>query len=211
MEQEDHWPAEKLIGPTNESHEEERSTAALAVLCDTSQGTENVMEISNYSTLRRLLRVTAWVKRFCFNIFQRIKNDTRKGELKVEEIVGSENEWVKAPHQKLKQGDNYHQLVKKFGLQKNQDGIVRNKRRLEYSKLHPDARDPIILPKEHPLTLLQVQECNTRVLHSGVRSTLAELRTRFWVPKGRQVVKEDGRWKESYSVRPQQQACQIFE
>ena len=91
MEQEDRWPAEKLIGPTNESHEEERSTAALAILCDTSQGIENVMEISNYRTLRRLLRVTAWVKRFCFNIFQRIKNDTRKGELKLEEIVASEN------------------------------------------------------------------------------------------------------------------------
>ena len=27
------------------------------------------------------------------------------------------------------------------------------------------------------------------VLHNGVRSTLAELRSRFWVPKGRQVVK----------------------
>lgn len=51
VEQEDHWPAEKLIGPTNESHEEERSTAALAILCDTSQGIENVMEISNYSTI----------------------------------------------------------------------------------------------------------------------------------------------------------------
>ena len=51
VEQEDHWPAEELIGPTNESHEEERSTAALAILCDTSQGIENVMEISNYSTI----------------------------------------------------------------------------------------------------------------------------------------------------------------
>ena len=103
--------------------------------------------------------------------------------------MASENEWVKAAQQKLKQGDNYPQLVKKFGLQKDQDGIVRCKGRLEYSELRPDARDPIILPKEHPLTLLQVRECHTRVLHSGVRSTLAELRTRFWVPKGRQVVK----------------------
>ena len=114
--QEDRWPAEKLIGPTNESHGEERSTAALAVLCDLSQGIENVIEISNYSTLRRLLRVTAWAKRFCFNIFQRIKNDRRKGEFKLEEIVASENKWVKAAQQKLKQGDNYHQLVKNTAL-----------------------------------------------------------------------------------------------
>ena len=103
--------------------------------------------------------------------------------------MASENEWVKAAQQKLKQGANYHHLVKKFGLQKDQNGIVRCKGHLEYSKLRPDARDPIILPKEHPITLLQVQECHTRVLHGCVRSTLAELRTRFWVTKGRQVVK----------------------
>lgn len=78
--------------------------------------------------------------------------------MKLEEIVVSENEWVKAAQQKLRQGDNYHQLLKKFCLQTDQDGIVRCKGPVEYSKLPPDARDPIILPKEYPLTLLQVQE-----------------------------------------------------
>ena len=43
--------------------------------------------------------------------------------MKLEEIVVSENEWVKKAQQNLKQEDNYHQLVKKFGLQKDQNGI----------------------------------------------------------------------------------------
>ena len=97
--------------------------------------------------------------------------------------MASKSKWVKAAECKLKQRDNY-QLVKKFGLQKDQDGIARCKGHREYSKLCSDAREPIILPKRHALTLLQIQECHALVLHSGVRSTLAE----FWVPKGRQAV-----------------------
>ena len=34
-----------------------------------------------------------------------------------------------------------------------------------------------------------MEECHKRVHHSGIRSTLAELRSRFWVPRGQQLVK----------------------
>lgn len=53
-----------------------------------------------------------------------------------------------------------------------------------------EAKESIILPKDHHLTYLQIQQCHKRVLHSGVRGTLAELCSRFWVPKGRQLVKK---------------------
>lgn len=52
-----------------------------------------------------------------------------------------------------------------------------------------EARKPVILPRQHRFTRLVVEECHQRVHHRGVRSTLAELRSRFWVPKGRQLVK----------------------
>lgn len=59
-----------------------------------------------------------------------------------------------------------------------------------HSDLPPEAKQTIILPKDHHLTRLQIQQCHLRVLYCGVRSTLAELRSRFWVPKGRQEVKK---------------------
>ena len=65
-------------------------------------GIENVMEIRSYSTLRRLYRVTDLVERFCFNIFQRLKNDRRKSKSILEEIVASESKWVKVAQRKLK-------------------------------------------------------------------------------------------------------------
>ena len=35
-----------------------------------------------------------------------------------------------------------------------------------------------------------IEACHQKVHHCGVRSTLAELRSRFWVPKGRKIVKK---------------------
>ena len=61
------------------------------------------------------------------------------------------------------------------------------------SRLRPRRsclRSLISLPKDHHLTFLEVQRRHKKVHHCGVKSTLAELRTKFWVPKGRQVVKK---------------------
>ena len=52
-----------------------------------------------------------------------------------------------------------------------------------------DARFPIFLPSDNHLTALITEECHRKVLHNGVKETLTELRSRFWVPKGRQVVR----------------------
>ena len=68
--------------------------------------------------------------------------------------------------------------------------MIRCKGRLEYADLPAEAKEPIILPKDHHLTFLEIQRCHKKVLHYGVKSTLAELRTKFWVPKGRQAVKK---------------------
>ena len=61
---------------------------------------------------------------------------------------------------------------------------------MDYSDLPTEAKEPIILPREDQLTYLQIRRCHKKVLHYGVKSTLVELRTKFWVPKGRQVVRK---------------------
>ncbi|XP_067025655.1 uncharacterized protein [Acropora muricata] len=67
--------------------------------------------------------------------------------------------------------------------------VLRCEGRLLNSDLEIDAGKPVILPTKHPFTRLIIEECHQRVLHSGVRATLAELRSRFWVPRGKQIVK----------------------
>ena len=46
-----------------------------------------------------------------------------------------------------------------------------------------------MLPKEHGYTDLVVKEAHNVVLHGLVNMTLAEVRQRYWIPKGRQVCK----------------------
>lgn len=55
--------------------------------------------------------------------------------------------------------------------------------------LKTEAKCPIILPRDHRITELIVLECHSRVHHCKLRATLSELRSIFWVSRGRQYVK----------------------
>ena len=165
--------------PTIETCEEDRKGDVMTVAVNEPCGIEGVVEINKYSTLRKLYRVTAWVTRFCHNISRRNKSDKREGALSLEEIVESEELWIRTAQRELRKGENYQQLVSKFGLQEDHRGVIRCKGPLENSEMVHETKEPIILPKEHRMTILKIQECHHRVLHNGVRSTLAELRSKF--------------------------------
>ena len=62
-------------------------------------------------------------------------------------------------------------------------------RRLGNAVLPFDARFPLFLPSSNHLTALIIEECHRKVLHNGVKETLTKLRSRFWVPRGRQVIR----------------------
>lgn len=49
------------------------------------------------------------------------------------------------------------------------------------------SKHPALLPKDHHLTNLFINQCHKKGHHNVVRDTLTELRRRFWVSKGRQL------------------------
>lgn len=67
-------------------------------------------------------------------------------------------------------------------------GLLRVGGRLKHALLAYDERHPIILPSESHFTRLVVDACHLRSLHGGVQMTL--VRQRYWVPRGRAVVKK---------------------
>ena len=89
----------------------------------------------------------------------------------------------------LKKQPNFQQLVESLGLESN-DEILRCQGTLLNSDLDFEGKKPIILPKDHHLTQLIVNDRHVNLHHGGVRATLAGVRTKFWVPKGRQYVKK---------------------
>lgn len=68
-------------------------------------------------------------------------------------------------------------------------GLIRCKGRIDNALFPWYTVNPILLPRKSPLTRLLVHKIHSENLHTGCSYTLAKLRERFWIPKGRQFVK----------------------
>lgn len=182
------WPAEEVILPKGpEIREEELKSAALVVSADVVHDITTVIDLSRHSNIEKVYRITAWIRRFVQNL--RVKADQRRfGRLEVNELLAAEKEWIICIQSKLQNQSNFCQLKTSLGLSCQQE-ILRCKGRLGESDLEYEGKYPIILPRNHRFTKLIIEKSHKIAKHSGVRGTLAELRTRFWVPKGRQMVK----------------------
>ena len=62
--------------------------------------------------------------------------------------------------------------------------------RLENAGVSFSAKHPVILLRRHHFTRLVVLDAHMRVSHYGVEETLAEIRSRFWIVRGRQLVRQ---------------------
>ena len=66
-------------------------------------------------------------------------------------------------------------------------GVLRCGGRLKNSSLPHDTMHPMILPPEHHVTKLIIDKAHLEVY---AQETLVQLRAKFWISKGRQVVKK---------------------
>ncbi|XP_046857876.1 uncharacterized protein LOC124451299 [Xenia sp. Carnegie-2017] len=188
LEQE--WP-QSVVSKTEESVQEERKGAVLVVDASEKFGIDQIICIDRYSRVERLFRVTAWVARFVRNLIARIKGkneDLTFTELGSQELQKAERLWIKASQDRLKKEDKFKQLEVQLNVVEK-DGLLKCQGRLAESDLEEETKFPTLLPKEGRLTELIVEHSHRKVHHSGVRATLAEIRSRYWIPQGRQRVK----------------------
>ena len=80
-------------------------------------------------------------------------------------------------------------IDKNLGTFLDEDMIIRCKGRLQTSNLEYEAECPISMQRDHYVMILLIGRCHENVMHNGTKETSAELRSRFSVTKGRQVVK----------------------
>ena len=71
-----------------------------------------------------------------------------------------------------------------------QKRIIRCEGRLENSKIQLDAKKPILLPTKYHLTDLIIREKHANVQRSGIKITLNCIQERYWILRGREVVKQ---------------------
>ena len=146
-------------------------------------GLDTVINCENFSSLTRLLRTTAYVRKFIERVKAKVKGTTEhvSPELNVTDLAASELYWITISQRMLDQFSNWKT---QFGLYLDESGVWRCKGRLCNADLPVTTKFPIILPNGHHFTTLVVRDCHKRVMHGGVKETLTELRTRFWIVRG---------------------------
>ena len=146
-----------------------------------------IVPSENFSSYRKLLNVTAYVVRFIQNC--RNKSNPVIGDLSAEEVNCAENLWVKQMQSTVKP-EKLLGLKQQLCTFKDESEILRCKGRLGNTALSFDKKYPILLPRYHNVTKLIILHCHDNVFHGGTNETLLQLRSKFWVIKGRQIVKK---------------------
>ena len=145
-----------------------------------------IMKLQDYSNLSHLRRVTAYVlravKMFKASFFP-------SNQLTAEELGDAERLWITHAQLQLIQEKHFSTWQKQLDLFVDDKGLWRCRGRLENADVPYSTKHPVLLPRDHLLTSMIVQDAHKRVGHNGVKETLTEVRTRFWVVKGRSLVR----------------------
>ena len=149
---------------------------------------EALIDSNRFSTFGRLRRTMTNV----FKFIRLLKHPGATPELKEESTDDYNHAYGELIHiaQKPLIKDRRFQTWKyQFEIFSDSSGVLRCKGRLANADIANDTKFPIILDKGHAITRLIVKECHEKCRHGGVNSTLTELRAKYWVIQGRQLVK----------------------
>lgn len=164
-----------------------------------SQTYEPVIQFERFSSLFKMLRVTAYVLRFMYNL--RCDKKIRKTEhISSLELRNAQDMLVKLVQhevwksniEKLRGKKKVLKESKMFDLNPQLDNkeLIRVGGRLNNSSLPEEAKHPLILPASRHFTRLVIMDRHERLLHAGVNATLAAVREEYWPISAKNKVKK---------------------
>ena len=148
---------------------------------------DQIIECEQFSSLDRLLSVTALVLKFCALLRNAVHSISDDAHWDIHII---EEKWIVESQRFLEREKNFKNWRREFELFKDERGIWRCKGRIQNAQVPYSTKHPILLLNNHHLTLLFVVKAHELVLHNGVKETLTELGSKFWIVKGRSYVKK---------------------
>ena len=160
---------------------------------DVPTGLRQIMKCDDFSTLSRLCRVTAYVLRFVKALKSSIQISVTDVSsilsLNATEISEAEKLWIIESQILFAKDNNFVTWKKQFGLFLDDGDVWRCGGRLVNADIPYSTKHPILLHKNHYVTTLIVKNAHKRVGHDGVREILMVLRSKYWIVKGRSLVK----------------------
>ena len=136
---------------------------------NSSLGLSNIIDCTRFSSIQKLLRVTAYVIKF-INFLKKRPNNTTT-DLSTQELAKAETLWIKEAQKQLMLESSFQHYKKQFDLFQDQDVVWRCGGRLSNADLPYHTKHPIIIPRNNHLAKLIVRRAHERILHNGVRDT----------------------------------------
>ena len=172
----EHWPADVLNQPTKESQVEAKLVQkVLAVAVDDN---DEIKKVLHKFQLQKALRVCAWMRRFAHNCLRSRRASRIVGPLTTEETDRQRLFWERQAQQSC-----YIERDRvALNLQPNQEELLECRGRVQ-------GEYPIYLPYNSMLSLRLTEEAHRQTLHGGVGLTMAKVRSRYWIPRLRQLVR----------------------
>ncbi|XP_065681375.1 uncharacterized protein LOC124811157 [Hydra vulgaris] len=179
------WPIYNLLEP----NVGEGNICLLATVKPLNINLEFI-NIDRFSSYEQLNRITAWVLRFVNCLKIRIQKTcvVIKPTLSADEIERAKTIWVQNEQRDIMTNKNFKQLKNNLGL-RVVDVIIRCHGRMDNTLIPRDAKFPIFIPHSSRLSKLLIVYFHKLVKHNGLKETLSELRTKFWITQCRRLVR----------------------
>ena len=176
--------------PNQVNDEEVNSEKCVVAQVNSIMFENSCIDVTKYGSWIKLVRVTAYVFKF-LTPKQHVGNldyiDDILPILSESELKKAEEYWIKRAQADLDLSDRKYQSLCPF---KDENGIVRIYGRLKnMNAFDNDRKHPILLSKDHPISLLITQQKHEDILHPGHSRVIAEVRKKFWIVGVRSIAK----------------------
>lgn len=178
------WPPKRVLEATREVKEELKPAKNLQALTTVKQPIipDSMEELLGKFSLRKVLRICAWINRFVNNCKRSCEN-RKTGPLTSREIENSEIWWIKRAQSEAKRDPEFEKIRLQLNIQQNESRILECRGRIE-------GDYPVYIPRNSTLAKKLVERAHLATLHGGVAMTMTKVRERFWIPKLRRLVKQ---------------------
>ena len=180
---------------------EETDSTSSKTTAPENLGLCQLINVSNYSSLTKLLLITASTLRFIRNC--RKPKIKFTGPITPAELTQANLMWIKDIQREVftKEVDNVKShatspqtnrlpLVRQLRLFLDKSGLLHCGGRIHNAPTTELAKFPYLLPTKHPFTKLIFYATHEKQLHGGVNSTLTAIRQCYWIPSARQVIRK---------------------
>ena len=157
--------------------------------------------MAKISSLRKLNRVIAYCLRWVDN-YRKSKRQALilTGPLKISELQKAnftiirwvQNQTFATELNSLKKGKPISSKSSILTLNPflSKDNLLRVGGRLRNAKFNFSTKHPILMPSNHTVTKLIIEQYHTENLHTGAEGTLAAIRQKFWIISPRSVIRQ---------------------